>query len=737
MGEIIVIMFRKLLRKRGRQGMECTKCGCELTGNEKFCPDCGTEIVKKCLKCGTELTNNEKFCPICGTKVQGTESGNENIEADPLKIGNGIDDISNAISLKQEEPVAAKTTLLKDGDRKKDPEAEIVGKNIEYYQKQFEQIRSGDKGKINWASFLLGPFHAAYRNVWKEWMRGPGIPLIIAAAVSIIGGGTLFVSGNLAAMGVVAAVIGISQAVCLVLQILFAIRFNRIYLNHVMEKINKKDFKPDGSIIRSILVSVILGTILGISQGIYGMGSVSALLFTTDKEMETELSFLLSSDKKDILEFANKNKIKDENNLDMYIKEGIIFVLDEQGKIDMLSLDAPGYSLYGMSVGDLFSMESDGKRLAEYGYEFLDEYEGKIIYGILSSRDTQGGDCLIAVSLDTQKIIAKLEFLKTGAQDVLDGRNDGLLESNEYGFDDMISGEDAVRQNENDAYVDNFSVEMLEGTWWDLQSQRCYMNIYPLGENQFEFNIHWGSGAHDGTEWYMTAYYDSAARLLNYQDGQKVYIHYTETGEEQVETVYTDGTGRFFFSDGYLYWTDDKEHDGDDCYFEKENGVAETYDYSDYSAGVTETESYYEWDLPVDTGSYLYVVNCNASITLRNAPATTAAEITQIPLYSAVEYIGMGENGFCQIAYNGVTGYVLPSYLDVYEPQVWTGVKCIVVNCHESITLRTSISSKDKEICQIPLGTVVDYIDTADNGYILVNYNGVMGYAQASYLEIQ
>lgn len=64
-------------------------------------------------------------------------------------------------------------------------------------------------------------------------------------------------------------------------------------------------------------------------------------------------------------------------------------------------------------------------------------------------------------------------------------------------------------------------------------------------------------------------------------------------------------------------------------------------------------------------GTYdtMYVVNCNESITLRKSDSTSAGEICQIPLGSAVSYIGKAGNGFYKIIYNGHTGYALASYL--------------------------------------------------------------------------
>lgn len=141
-----------------------------------------------------------------------------------------------------------------------------------------------------------------------------------------------------------------------------------------------------------------------------------------------------------------------------------------------------------------------------------------------------------------------------------------------------------------------------------------------------------------------------------------------------------------------------------------------------------------------------YVVNCHESITLRKSPSTSAGEICQIPFGAAVSYVGTAENGFYKIIYNGKTGYGLASYLDTApqdrsEENTPSGttdnssaVYMKVVHCHESITLRKIPSTKGEEFCQIPLGSKVEYLGTAENGFYMVSYNGYTGYALASYL---
>lgn len=145
----------------------------------------------------------------------------------------------------------------------------------------------------------------------------------------------------------------------------------------------------------------------------------------------------------------------------------------------------------------------------------------------------------------------------------------------------------------------------------------------------------------------------------------------------------------------------------------------------------------------------LYVVNCKESITLRTSPSTSAKEIMQIPLGSAVSYIETAANGFYKIIYNGNTGYALASYLgEEYtggaknpapaastSTGFYNGQPLWVVNCKESISLRTQPSTSASAITQIPLHAQVTYLADASNGFVQVKYNGTSGYALVKYLD--
>ena len=56
----------------GEKKFPCPECHAEIPSEARFCPACGSQIVKvnKCLQCGKDLPPEAKFCMVCGTRVE-------------------------------------------------------------------------------------------------------------------------------------------------------------------------------------------------------------------------------------------------------------------------------------------------------------------------------------------------------------------------------------------------------------------------------------------------------------------------------------------------------------------------------------------------------------------------------------------------------------------------------------------------------------------------------------------
>ena len=137
----------------------------------------------------------------------------------------------------------------------------------------------------------------------------------------------------------------------------------------------------------------------------------------------------------------------------------------------------------------------------------------------------------------------------------------------------------------------------------------------------------------------------------------------------------------------------------------------------------------------VKKGDPIWIVLCNECISLRDFPSTSGKVITEIPLYSGVKFISDIRNGFYYVTYNNQSGFIDAKYAGYYEPQCFGGY-AKVVNCRQSITLRTSASTSGREIMQVPLNaTVIKTFDAPRNGFQLISYNGQNGWVLKSYLK--
>ena len=122
-------------------------------------------------------------------------------------------------------------------------------------------------------------------------------------------------------------------------------------------------------------------------------------------------------------------------------------------------------------------------------------------------------------------------------------------------------------------------------------------------------------------------------------------------------------------------------------------------------------------------GTTLYIVNCEEYVSLRAQPDTSAEALARIPLGTAVTCYGDVGNDFSEVAYQGMTGYVLTRYLGSNAPVAAAeaeseGETMYVVNCQEYVTLRSGPSTSTDAMAHIPLGTAVmtygsdgDFID--------------------------
>lgn len=106
------------------------------------------------------------------------------------------------------------------------------------------------------------------------------------------------------------------------------------------------------------------------------------------------------------------------------------------------------------------------------------------------------------------------------------------------------------------------------GKWGDFIGQRCYLTISTGTSGTYDIELKWSSMATVTTFWRATGTYDVADDCIYYNSCKNWDSISDGNGNFRDDVKYTDGTGKFYFSGGNLYWQDDKEDIGSRCCFE-------------------------------------------------------------------------------------------------------------------------------------------------------------------------
>lgn len=111
-------------------------------------------------------------------------------------------------------------------------------------------------------------------------------------------------------------------------------------------------------------------------------------------------------------------------------------------------------------------------------------------------------------------------------------------------------------------------VNQFSGSWGDSVGYRCMMSV-SFQNGNFVFDISWANGASSTNKWHFVGRYDATSKSVYYTNGTCSTLETDESGRESTTVHYTNGSGQFYISDGYMYWVDYVENAGSECVFEK------------------------------------------------------------------------------------------------------------------------------------------------------------------------
>ncbi len=126
------------------------------------------------------------------------------------------------------------------------------------------------------------------------------------------------------------------------------------------------------------------------------------------------------------------------------------------------------------------------------------------------------------------------------------------------------------------------------------------------------------------------------------------------------------------------------------------------------------------------------------ALNLRSGPSTADAVIRVLPAGASVTLTGNSANGFVSVSYDGVAGWAHADYLDTggTDPAPVPGSGDGNVRVISDLNLRSGPSTSNAVLAVMPAGSFVTLTGDSANGFLAVSFNGIDGWAYASYLDI-
>lgn len=302
--------------------MFCIKCGSEIPEDDRFCIKCGTKAVlpqaaepQEAQAEKQDAISLEKPAstsamimkePMADTQQEAEQTDTQEIQDCSIDLSeqtDSLDALQNSAPEQETIPmrvtpdqvplqkkVVNQNSMPRDtGEAASMHDAlleKIVHKNVSYYKTHFEELTKGGRNRMNWAALFLGLFHASYRNMWKEWLKFVWKPLALYFGIGIIG--VVMISSDLTFIIPVVLASLAAGVLLFVTGIRYGKSFNKLYMNHVEQKIAVNDTKIDPSIGRMvavIAVSMVIQTIVTISSGTFLM----ARFFSSFDDLDTDV----------------------------------------------------------------------------------------------------------------------------------------------------------------------------------------------------------------------------------------------------------------------------------------------------------------------------------------------------------------------------------------------------------------------------------------------------------------
>jgi len=134
---------------------------------------------------------------------------------------------------------------------------------------------------------------------------------------------------------------------------------------------------------------------------------------------------------------------------------------------------------------------------------------------------------------------------------------------------------------------------------------------------------------------------------------------------------------------------------------------------------------------PSNPGPMVRTASVTVDLNLRTGPSTSNQVLRVMGAGDAVQFSETLSNGYRYVIHDGLAGWAADQYLSFGVPQ---GPQTEYLTTTADLNLRDGPSTADRVLTVMPSGVSVRVGDQFANGYRLVTYNGVSGWAAVAYL---
>jgi len=125
-------------------------------------------------------------------------------------------------------------------------------------------------------------------------------------------------------------------------------------------------------------------------------------------------------------------------------------------------------------------------------------------------------------------------------------------------------------------------------------------------------------------------------------------------------------------------------------------------------------------------------VTTGSGLRLRSEANTSSSVLASLPEGTSVEILDTVNESWYQVSYEGKTGYVSSAYLSVEEEDD----TLYAVVTASSLNLRAQPSTESEKVDSLPMGTTVEVLEEAQDGWYLVASGDLTGYVSGQYLAM-